>query len=514
MVGVGGLGALVVLAPVIIRRATDSGADLRVNYLLAAERMFAQAPILGTGPGTWVVQRIGETISPETDYYIPHAHDIYAQTAAELGIVGVLVGIVFVVFLALLVRDAMRDPDLARRTWGWAAAFGLIYFAAHQLLDFYMNMPAVLFAAALPVAWLDATATRPISLRGRSLPALQLGGGLRSGRSTVAGVAGILVLAVACTGLIATELPAGIETTAVEEANAGNWPAALVDARKAAADDPDWAPYQFTLGLAEANAGDPQRAAAAFRTVAQSTDLPEAWVDLAAEELILGDTDAASSALSNAARLGLQRTAIAMAIGDLADRLKEPDLAFRAYAAALTQVPSLAGDPWWQIATVRGRSSGTHSMPRSRRRRPLTAGSSPLMAGDTYRARSLVLLASYVPGTLTPEDVIDAWIGDDAALGRILAICNQHPLDTTALAWAARLEKRRGDTDAADRYLRWAYEASSGAGSAGSELRVSRDPMVGRTVAGGQADFWGTYSYRRPTPWNLLVPSVVQLVLE
>ena len=43
----------------------------------------------------------------------------------------------FVACLALLVRNAMRDPDPVRRRWAWAAAFGLIYFAAHQLLDFY-----------------------------------------------------------------------------------------------------------------------------------------------------------------------------------------------------------------------------------------------------------------------------------------------------------------------------------------------------------------------------------------
>ncbi|MEO8468039.1 MAG: O-antigen ligase family protein, partial [Chloroflexota bacterium] len=158
IVGLGAIGAFIKLAPTLTRRLTEGGADLRFNYLLAAERMFAEAPLVGTGPGTWVIQRVHYTFAPETDYYIPHAHNIYVQTFAELGLVGVAAGIVLVASLVLLVRDAIRDEDPTRRRWGWAAAVAMTYVAAHQILDFYANMPSILYAAAIPIAWLDATA--------------------------------------------------------------------------------------------------------------------------------------------------------------------------------------------------------------------------------------------------------------------------------------------------------------------------------------------------------------------
>ena len=47
----------------------------------------------------------------------------------------------------------------ARRRWlGYLTAIALVYFAVHNILDFYANMPAVLFAVAVPIAYLDATA--------------------------------------------------------------------------------------------------------------------------------------------------------------------------------------------------------------------------------------------------------------------------------------------------------------------------------------------------------------------
>ena len=503
--GVIAVVAGVILAPVVVRRLTDGGEDLRLNFLLAAGRVFSDSPILGTGPGTWVIQRIRYTIPPETDYYIPHAHDVYAQTAAELGIVGLVAGLLLAICVAWLVRDGLRDADVIRRRWGWVATFVVLYFAAHQLLDFHLNMPAALFAAAFPVAWLDATTTRPLMLAHRPLA---------DRLERIPTLLGAAIVAVVVVGLLATEVPAATEATAVADANAGQWAQADTLAQEAVRADPGWAPYQFTAGLTAANVGDHERAAAAFRRVAASDDLPEAWLDLAAEELQLHQAAAVGDALNHAARLGLQRTAIAMAIGDLADRLGNTALSDAAFTAAIAQVPSLAGDPWWLADPVRKRQFPRLVDAAVAATAPGNAWQIPLMAGDVARARGLLPLASYVAGTLVPDDVIAAWTGDDAAFQRILAVCDAHPLDGAALGWAARLEARRGNIDAADRYRRWAYEGAPDAVAVGTELRVSPAPLLDRQAAGGLAEFWGAYTYRRPTPWNLLVPSLVQLTLE
>ena len=503
--GIGVLGVLGVLGPVILRRLTEGGADLRLGYVVAAGRMFGESPIWGTGPGTWVIQRIEYTASTETDYYIPHAHNIYAQTASELGIVGIAAGLFLAVCLAMLLADAIRDDDPVRRRWGFAASVGLVYFAAHQILDVYVNMTAILFAAALPVAWLDATTTRELSIAGRNLPQ-QLG----RARS----LAGVALVVLAAAGLLLSESVAMTEERAVAEANAGTWQAADEAAQLAAAADPDWSPYLLTMGLTAANVGDHERAADAFRRVAETDDLPEAWLNLAAEEVLLGHDDAARGALEQASRLGLQRPAIAMGIGELAERLGDVTLSERAYVAAIATVPSLAGDPWWAADAARAARLPAILDEAIEATGPAGDWEIALMVGDIERARELAHPVEPADGQTFEDLVIDAWTGDDDAFDAVLFIGDAEPLNSTAISWAARLHARRGDDASANLYRRWGYTASSVAVQIGAELRVADDPKLDRTVAGTVAEFWGTYTYRRPTPWNILVPSLIQLELR
>ncbi|MCI0585146.1 MAG: hypothetical protein L0227_20010, partial [Chloroflexi bacterium] len=463
------------------------------------------APIVGVGPGSWVIERASHTVSPEGDLYVPHAHNIYAQTAAEFGVLGLLAGLVLVVSLGLLLRDGLADDDPGRRRWGWAATFAMTYFAAHQLLDVYANMTAVLFAAAIPIAWLDATSSRPMPTTGRIWP---------SPARWAATIAALALAATSSAGLLVTEIPASIAERAVNHANGGEWAAADADIRKAIELDPGWLPYQFTMGLAAAHLGDHERAATAFREVAETTDLPEAWVDLAAEELLLGHEDAVGEALQRAARLGLQRPGLAMAIGDLALRLGDTALSDTAFVEALAHFPSLVADPWWGADPARAARLADLVEAAITKATPDGRWQLALMAGDPDRARRLVPADAAPAGAVDPNDVIDAWLGDGVALDRIIAICNANPLSGTAVTWAARLEARRGELDAANRYRAWGETMSSGAGILGSEVRVAANPLLGRSVRGGVAELWGTYTFRRWTPWNPWVPSVVQLELQ
>ena len=47
----------------------------------------------------------------------------------------------------------------------------------------------------------------------------------------------------------------------------------------------------------------------------------------------------------------------------------------------------------------------------------------------------------------------------------------------------------------------------------GAELRVEEAGLASQ-LFGSPADFWGTYTYRRPTPNDILVPSLIHLGLE
>jgi tetratricopeptide (TPR) repeat protein len=503
--------------PAILSRVSAGGEDLRTSFVIVAARIFAQSPIVGTGPGTWTIERIANTQPAETDYYIPHAHDVPAQTLAELGLLGALAGVVLVVYVVRLLRSAAGDEDAGRRRWAWLTGLGLLYFAMHQLLDFYPNVPAALFAAALPVAYLDATTDRePARLR---IP-IRL--------AKVATAAGLAAVAVACAGLLFQEIPAAQFTQAVTAADSGDWNSTLALARAAAASDPDIEPYQFTAGLAADRAGDHAGAAEYFQHVADRDDLPEAWLNLAAEQMALGKNGDASVSIGRALRLGAQRVEVLMPAGDLALRLGNVDQATQTFATAIATQPSLAADPWWTADPARAAIfpailSGARAIADPARAAIFPAILSgaraiadtdtnwqiELMTGDVQNAGAIVTASS------DPKffgDVISAWTGDAAATDRLTARCAASPLDLGALSWCARISAHSGRAPDADRYRAEMDTVTAGSSVVAYELRVMTKPVVGPTIPGDAAWFWGIYTYRRAIPADMLVPSLVHLV--
>ena len=499
VVVVGGTAvATVILGPAILLRTGAGGEDLRVGYLTAAIRMFQESPVVGTGPGTWVAQRILYTDPPTTDYYIPHAHNVYVQTLSEQGVIGAIAGIVVIVSILALIRRAARDPIQQR--WVLAAIFATGYFAAHQLFDFYMNFPSVMFAAALPIAWLDATNEPP---RPSTLPA-------------PAWLPSALAVIAAVGFMWSVEGPAGRHSEAVGLANDGKWAAALEPAEGAAREDPDIPAYQVTYGLTLARAGRHEDAIAAFRRAVAVDGFPETWLNIAAEEHVLGHEADAIEAWDKAMRLGYERPAVAFAAGVLALELQDENRAIDAFASAIAITPSLAGDPWWEAAPDRlavyeraVNSAFEHAL----------AGLDweiALMARQPDHA-ALLTLDPDVDGAFA-RTVIEAWsntpaMTDDEARQSINRRCGEQPLNATPLGWCARLSARAGEEDEANRYRKWAFTLGADA-ALSAELRVSPVEIVGRSAQGGLAEFYGTYTYRRPTPWDLLVPSLAHLTFQ
>jgi O-antigen ligase len=484
-------------APAILRRVSEGDGGARAEYATTALRMFAESPVVGTGPGTWVIQRIPTTAAGEIDSYVPHAHNIEVQTLAELGIAGAVAGVVLLVFLARLVFGAIRDTDPLRRRFGWVTLFGLSYFGFHQLLDFYANLPAALFAAALPIAFLDASSAPRVAPR--------LGGVIPVGRLLAVGAVGLSLA-----GLILQEVPALESDRSVQLANGGDWAGADSGARSAAKTDPEISSYVLTAGLAAAHAGDHAAAATYFQRVALRDDLPEAWLDLAAEQLAQGDRAASGQSLEAANRLGRQRPAVAIAISDLAIRLGKSDLAVAAAASALAGYPTLAADPWWAAdAQHAGALRGAVER--------ILATAPPdlrwqvaLMVNEIGEARAIAA------GSSSPTFnalVIDAWQGNDQAFKQLVAACEASPLDSVALTWCARVAAHLGRTDAAER-MRTLEGLAPGFTNGSGQIRIVDVPEPGSVLEGQLATFWGAFTYRRFTPVDMLVPGLVHLVLE
>jgi tetratricopeptide (TPR) repeat protein len=497
------LTATALLAPIVVKRAGEGGDELRAEFAVIALRLFGESPVVGTGPGTWVIQRVAETMPSETDYYIPHAHNLEVQTLAELGLVGATIGVFLAVSVGRLIRAGARDPDPERRRWAWAAGIGVLYFVLHQLLDFYANMPAVLFAAVLPVAYLDATAGDQVASPHSAAPRRV------QGLSRHLLPAAIAVVLVSITGLLLQEIPALQFAQATDAADSGNWAAADGPARAAAAEDPEVAAYDLAAGLTAAHAGDHLAAATYFRAVLERTELPEAWLDLAAEQFELGNRQDAIASLRHALRLGWQRPAVGIAAGDLALRAGQQDMALDALSTVVAQVPSLAGDPWWSLDPAR-----RAIFPRVVDAAIEKAGAGgaweiALMAGQDQRA--LTIAQGLADPTILQR--IAAWNGNPGAMSTLFDRCLAQPLDLAAVAWCGRVAGHNGDIEQSDRFREIAQAIQSGAFASAAELRVNEGTPVGR-IEGSPASFWGTFTYRRTTPQDILVPSLVHLTIE
>jgi O-antigen ligase len=507
----------IVLGPAVASRLGAGGEDLRTEYAVVAVRLFTASPIVGTGPGTWVIQRPGETLASENDSYIPHAHNLEVQTLAELGVVGAAAGAFLALSLLRLIRSAARDSDPVRRRWAWAAGIGLLYFVLHQLLDFYPNLPGILFAAVIPVAYLDATSVpaavtaSAAELRASSWLPLRILP-LRIPRSLTSALA-LTIVFIASAGLLLQEVPALQADEAVRAADRGDWAAADGPALSAANMDPEVGSYDLTAGLAAAHAGDHVAAVGYFRAVVSRSDLPEAWLDLAAEQWQLGRGADAATSLARAMRLGFQRPAVSMPAGYLALQMGNDALALDAFVDAVESVPALAGDPWWTMApenriAAQVVEKAIVSVPLLNRGPLLNGWEVALMSGQPGRARSLAQLED-----ATALEFIDAWTGAPGAAAQLFADCRAEPLNVTLVEWCGRVSKHLGDDTQGTLFGYLAETASAGAFPYASELRVNEGIPIGR-IEGAPASIWGTFTYRRTTPMDILVPSLLHLTIE
>ncbi|MBA2381793.1 MAG: O-antigen ligase family protein [Chloroflexi bacterium] len=504
--------AAIAVIPGVLLRTGAGGEGLRLTFFRSAIRMFTESPIHGTGLGTWVAQRVAYTDDPAGDYYIPYSHNVFLQTLAESGVIGAAAGLVLLVLTARLISRSIRDGDGVTVRMAWAALLAVAYFGGHQLLDFYANMPAAMFAFAIPIAWLDAHQAQKPAKRGFALASARRPLG---GFSALARVTGLAAVCLASVGWLAiSEGTAAIHARAVDALNEGRDQDAVGPAVQAAEADPDMPPYQFTLGIAQARAGNDAAAAEAFAHAARLDDLPVTWLDLAAVQLHLGKNDEAAASLRRAARIGLGQATIALGIGELKEALGDTAGATEAFIIAVKEAPSAVGDPQL-LAIVTPAIDPTAFVDRLLKevRGTPTAVEIALEAGRQDQATALI-------DDLVPADrplmrlVAAAWSGDDEAYANLRALAARQPLDANVVAWRARLEDRRGDHSGADADRRWFAIIYGSVAEFAYDLRISSVPSAPGERAGVVGPFYGHFTYRRPTAWNQVVDLLSHLTAK
>jgi hypothetical protein len=217
--------------------------------------------VAGSGPGTY--QLLALPRLPRSVSYVQNAHSLYLETLTELGVVGLvlLVGFVLAVTVSAVVLAIRSRYEERARMAGAAAA--LIAFAVSAAFDWIWQVPV------LPVAFLLlASAVLAPALRERAK-------GPRPGALALQRIGGSVV-ALACLVAIAVPLATASAVEASQTAAShGNLVRALRDAQQAARVEPGAASPQIQIALVQELRGHIRDALAAARRAVR--DEPANW---------------------------------------------------------------------------------------------------------------------------------------------------------------------------------------------------------------------------------------------
>ena len=263
LVALGGLCVIAVVAALLLgghSQATGGSARLaslsgngRGDYWHVALDEVRAHPALGGGAGTW--SRWWLLRRPDTNGALD-AHELYLETLAELGPIGLVLLIGALVIPLLALRRALRDP-LAP-----ALAAAYVALLVHAALDWDWELPGVMLCGLFCGAALVASAGGQSQVRVRVVTIA----------TAMAGAAAVFVLQVGNTA----------QTAASHALDDGRLAAAARDARRA----DDWQPWstqpQLLLGESQLAAGDVETAARTFTSLTRRDPGDwELWYQLA-----------------------------------------------------------------------------------------------------------------------------------------------------------------------------------------------------------------------------------------
>jgi tetratricopeptide (TPR) repeat protein/O-antigen ligase len=404
----------------------SSGDAVRLDLWRSAAEIFLEQPLVGAGPGLY-----GTALRTHRDPllardHILTAHNLYLNTAAEMGIPGLLVGAWLLLALARAWWRRWRAESPGTSTWWRLLGLGaaLAGLAAQSLVDTFVEPPIVLSATFFTALILS-----------RPKPEAPARPGARRWPWAVA-LALLLIGAGAMAwdtwGLAAFDRSMNL-------ARQGQIDEALAAAEQARARDPGLALYTCHAGYLQglrAAAGHGAALKAAldhYQACISSTEVP-GWIDYVNMAALLWQADMQDEARAAAATVSEQmplEPLVWLNRGLWAEQAGDRDGAVEAYGWVLALDPELAGSPFWQQGD---RAAWWDAI--------MTAGREAQsdLGGETIRWRWQVLVAGGRCRQVTEDS--EAWLMvylDDAEamawLGEALA-CLDRPAE--ALPWLDR----------------------------------------------------------------------------
>ena len=257
------------------QRLFSLSGDGRVPLWRVALADISSHPLLGSGAGTYEQYWLQRRPIPSK---VRDAHNLYLETLAELGPVGLALLLVGLAAPLVVLRRARRHPLVP------AVAGAYVAFLAHAAVDWDWEVPTVTLAALFCGC--------AILIAGRT--------GRRHSLPAVGRVVGLGALGVVLAGAFVS-LMANLDLSRAESAaSVGDWRVAAIHARDATTWDPLGAASWQQLGEAQLGLGRDADAEASFRrAISRSPRDWTLWFDLARAS----SGRAQAEALDQAARL-------------------------------------------------------------------------------------------------------------------------------------------------------------------------------------------------------------------
>jgi O-antigen ligase len=433
---------------VLTARSLDAG---RSSLWASAIDGFLSAPIAGTGPGTYAVNRTNDTVDVLSRLVHPDANNSMLTIASESGLIGLAgLGLAVAAYVVAVRRAWRVDPE--DRPIVAASVLGLAIVAGHAMVDVAFALIGVLL---LVLACLALASTSRVSVQSIPRP--------RPRRLTAVLVAGLIVIAIASIGLWRSELTLG-DVVEADAALPESPQAALAAARAATQRSPESAPGWWIRMVAADATGDAVDAIASARRIADLEGFGQEWISIATLLGRSGDAVGAREAFGRATAhppldpiVQLNAAIGYHAAGDTADA----EMAVRGLFAVRPDIePSLAqGPPGLAATAARIRPAAATAL--------ITEGDADsamlvaLSGEDRDLATALLAEAGFTAaGENYWKTIIAAWFGDQAARLAHEAASTADP-NPDAIDWSWRLAARACDERAISRWKR-AMEISAG----------------------------------------------------
>ena len=140
-----------------LEQTTMADVEVRQDPSAYALKIIQDYPAVGSGPGSFYTV-FPRYRGPDVAALFEHAHNDYAQFAAESGVIGSgLLGLMVAWSLAVAVRAQYIRRDPFMRGLSFASIMGIVAILIHSSVDFNLQIPsnALLFMVLLAFAWLS-----------------------------------------------------------------------------------------------------------------------------------------------------------------------------------------------------------------------------------------------------------------------------------------------------------------------------------------------------------------------